>query len=822
MTNRKFIEALTAIPNFKGDKERQVEHAYNDMLMDAFPGISISNPFKCDGYFQLTTKNGKVGDVIIEYKYDEELTSDAGRAKVLAQVLFYLKKIEKSEFPIPNVVMVADVNECFVLHVNPLLKYLDFEGVDWSAAPSGAANKNPDLVLAISKDENLNTWIYDINERVDFSEIAKKIEDIIDNVQSLVHITEHNIDRTFGEFDEKVLKGKSKLSANDKVGVFMGCLVDSDNFYLHPKKANVLVANGEEIAVDGKYYAAFFKRYDQDVPPFEKRKLAEICDRLIEDTTRRKKGEFYTPTPFVDYAHKRIESVLGENWKDEYVVWDCCCGTKNLTRDYVFNELYCSTLEQSELDISEKYNPPKDRSFQFDFLNDDFEKLPEGLKDAFRNKKKIVFLMNPPYARNTGDGIQAGTTQSVAETMVNEMMKKDKLGACSANLLAQFFYRIMKFKEKFGSDISIGVFCNPIYLSGGSYDKFREKFLEVFKYEDGFLFNAGHFADTASTWGINFSIWTSGETLDKNNFKHDLVDTDNNGEIVKVGEKDIYNTDSSTIMSDWVVSDNVGNIEVYPPFASALNLCSRPGKKWHNDAIGTFCSFANSVYKNAQNVCLFSGLGNIGNGGTYLIYSSNFTRCTCAFTARKLVESNWINQKDEYLTPDTTNPNFHQFEVDSVIYSLFHSSSQQSSLRQIDYKGKKWDIKNEFFWMDKSEIMSLANEHKLDDIYNDASTASDRFVYLWLKDHYDELSLEAKAVLDKATDLVRKSFKYRELFDMEKPEYQCGKVFDAGFYQLKQIWKTYMNADFDEFKSLYKKLSEKMLPMVYELGFLRK
>ena len=47
MTNRKFIEALTAIPNFKGDKERQVEHAYNDMLMDAFPGISISNPFKC-------------------------------------------------------------------------------------------------------------------------------------------------------------------------------------------------------------------------------------------------------------------------------------------------------------------------------------------------------------------------------------------------------------------------------------------------------------------------------------------------------------------------------------------------------------------------------------------------------------------------------------------------------------------------------------------------------------------------------------------------------------------------------------------------------
>ena len=821
MTNRKFIEALTAIPNFKGDKERQVEHAYNDMLMDAFPGISISNPFKCDGYFQLTTKNGKVGDVIIEYKYDEELTSDAGRAKVLAQVLFYLKKIEKSEFPIPNVVMVGDVNECFVLHVNPLLKYLDFEGVDWGAAPSGAANKNPDLVLAISKDENLNTWIYDINERVDFSEIAKKIEDIIDNVQSLVHITEHNIDRTFEEFDEKVLKGKSKLSANDKVGVFMGCLVDSDNFYLHPKKSNILVANGEEIAVDGKYYVAFFKRYDQDVPPFEKRKLAEICDRLIEDTTRRKKGEFYTPTPFVDAAHKRIEKVLGENWKDEYVVWDCCCGTKNLTRDYVFNELYCSTLEQSELDISEKYNPPKDRSFQFDFLNDDFEKLPEGLKDAFRNKKKIVFLMNPPYATacNHGDSKK----ESLCQTKINALMKKDNYGRCSENLLAQFLYRCEKMKKDFGVDVSLAFFCKPIYLSGGTYGKFRDKFLKDFKYEDGFLFNAGYFADTSMNWGINFSIWTSGETTDKNNFKHDLVDANENGEIVKVGEKNIYNTDGLEPMGDWVVEKKKKNLVEWLPLTNGINVKNDGkirGTKMDSNALGYFHNNANSVCYNPQYVNLFTSVFASVNGCEY--YPSNFLRCTCAFTARKLVHGNWINDKDEYLAPDTTNPNFHQFEVDSVIYSLFHSSSQQSSLRQIDYKGKKWDIKNEFFWMDKSEIMSLANEHKLDDIYNDASTASDRFVYLWLKDHYDELSSEAKAVLDKATDLVRKSFKYRELFDMEKPEYQCGKCWDAGFYQLKQIWKTYMNADFDEFKSLYKKLSEKMLPMVYELGFLRK
>ena len=63
MTNRKFIEALTAIPNFKGDKERQVEHAYNDMLKDAFPGISISNPFKCRELFEMEKPEYQCGKV---------------------------------------------------------------------------------------------------------------------------------------------------------------------------------------------------------------------------------------------------------------------------------------------------------------------------------------------------------------------------------------------------------------------------------------------------------------------------------------------------------------------------------------------------------------------------------------------------------------------------------------------------------------------------------------------------------------------------------------------------------------------------------------
>lgn len=105
-------------------------------------------------------------------------------------------------------------------------------------------------------------------------------------------------------------------------------------------------------------------------------------DATTEMKHRRNKGQFYTPTLFVDYAHKMISEALGDDWKEQYVVFDSACGTGNLTKDYRFKELYCSTLEDAELEIG-KVNNPEAIKFQYDFLNDDLEKLPKGLLEAF-------------------------------------------------------------------------------------------------------------------------------------------------------------------------------------------------------------------------------------------------------------------------------------------------------------------------------------------------------------------------------------------------------------------------------------------------------
>ncbi|MBR3090468.1 MAG: hypothetical protein IKH10_00565, partial [Bacteroidetes bacterium] len=180
----------------------------------------------------------------------------------------------------------------------------------------------------------------------------------------------------------------------------------------------------------------------------------------------------------------------------------------------------------------------------------------------------------------------------------------------------------------------------------------------------------------------------------------------------------------------------------------------------------------------------------------------------------------WYNQKDEYLAPNETNPKYNDFVNDSIIYSLFHNSSQQSSLRNVDYKGKNWNIYNEFFWMSKDEIMQLANDNNFPQCFNDARTAKeDRYVYKKLQTI--TLSTEAQAVLDKANEIVRNTFKYRGMFDSEHPEYQIMN-WDCGWYQIKALAKEYKKADYDEFCILFKILEEKMRPMVYELGFLRK
>ena len=488
--------------------EREVEDCYNEEIQKFYKGF-ISHPYACDG---LIGKD-KI-KLLIEYKYDYDMMSKTSRGTVIVQTIFYLKKFELNGEKIPNIILYADKNECFVLHSNCLHKYLS-EDVDWSIAPSQAHLKYVDLVLKIAEDENINPFVFDVNESFDFKFVVDKIEDMSKNIINFVHITEHNIQKVYNICKSKVYSDRNKLISYDIVSLFINTLINRDEYYLHPNKKNCLVTPKGNFVVKSDNFNAFFSHFEKNYTPLEKTKFTEIADRLIEDEKRRRSGDFWTPSIFVDYSHKRISKFLGENWKDEYVVWDVCCGGKNLTRDYNFKEFYCSTLFQSELDIAERYNRGS-IAFQFDFLNDNLDKIPTELMESLKSNKKIVFFFNPPYATACNMGTKKGGTKgSICKTMVNKMMEDEDIGGCKDNLLTQFIYRIMKIKEMFNlKNCVLAFFCNPIFISSGHYKKFRNKLLNTFEYKDGYLFNASHFSGCSDRWGISFSIW---ETKDFQN-----------------------------------------------------------------------------------------------------------------------------------------------------------------------------------------------------------------------------------------------------------------------------------------------------------------
>lgn len=301
-------------------------------------------------------------------------------------------------------------------------------------------------------------------------------------------------------------------------------------------------------------------------------------------------------------------------------------------------------------------------------------------------------------------------------------------------------------------------------------------------------------------------------------FKYDLLKVED-FQIVKDSVKKVYNTDNCKTLKDFAKS-SVKNTVDAPQLSSALKVKEKGYGKLLPDSFGYLLSTANNVGKSMEDVAIFTSACSVGHG--FSVTKNNFLKSMILFSVRRIIKADWTNEKDEYLEPNEEHEQFEQFKCDSLVYSLFEPKSNQSSLRQIEYKGQMWDIKNEFFWMSKDRMKEFADEKGYDSLYNDARTSADRHVYKLLFGEeriYDRLSDDAKVVLDKATELVEKSMELRQ--EVANDENHLDS-WDAGYAQLKLVWKEYFQEDFQEFRQLYKNLEDRMRPLVYELGFLVK
>jgi len=527
----------------------------------------------------------------------------------------------------------------------------------------------------------------------------------------------------------------------------------------------------------------------------------------------------------VDEAHRMIEKQFGTNWKDEYVVWDPACGTGNLTRDYQFKELYCSTLNQSDIDIMNQrgYNNEAVK-FQYDFLNDD--SYPEGLHGleddmldkvaptlvaSLKMNKPIIIFMNPPYSAAPG-GIIAKARKS-SNDKVRQIMKDCKLGKSATQVYARFLFRIMMAANKYkNNNINICIYAPPVYLTGPSFLEFRSLFLDKFSFIYGDLFNASHFSDTTKWWGILFSIWKTSKSQNKHSFQVNVKESKSS--IINTSYiETLYNIDETESAKDWARLQDIIKIE-YPTLTSGLRI-KESIKNYGSSNMLFYLACDSNTISHSEQFVLICNLPTTVPG--FPVEERNFYKAISYFTSRRISArkfNSWSTITKQFIKP-SEQTGFAQWKIDCIPYFLFHGFSQQTSVRNMN----GITFKNQCFWLSVELLKQLADHSGFDDLYQDTIIfKEDSFVYHELQ--RNQLSQDAKEVLDKATELVIKSTPERKRLHQLHPDWHLN-AWDAGWYQIKKVLKESMKSELDEFNELYKVFENRMKDGVYKFGFLK-
>jgi hypothetical protein len=801
---------LRSIANDATDQESLVAIAWLRAFKKRWKKVVLTRREKCDAYLSIDKKA-----ILIEFKKDQNMQDPAIRARVLAQAIHYYSRFlnGKTDLRTPDVIFVADMNECFALHVNFVNQYVNM--IDESLAPS-AQHNNAKLMEKLIEDTKLQTQaiVYHIDE-TDFSpeKIFDKIDQMLAGVSRIVPVTPGTLKKGFDYFCTSILASITDMTANELVGRFYAFMKGQDD---------AVIANGRLMGIEGYAPVAInetkarqFKARFGVFSETDSQELERLYDTLVGEAERRRNGQFFTPAIFVNEAHRRLARVLGDNWEQECMTWDCCCGTKSLTRDYEHGNLWLSTLDKNELNCSASLSKEAQETFVFDFLNGATATLPKKLVEALKaNKdKNIIFFVNPPYGQATS-GSGKAHKDGVSKTAVQARMMDAGMGKAANELTIQFLYRFMELIKEFKlTKVTVGLFSNPAWLTGDACEKFRKAWVEKFKFDNSFGFRSEEFAGVKPGWAINFSVWTMGKHSRElqTEFPVDLLENQDGQELVQVGTHTYYNLDGQTKMSEWVRGElpkctksvcTTDGIKVIGKNSKSARGSIAPG------SLGYLCFNSNVVEKNAQYVILTSLPMSVAHG--FNLLPENFDRAVSGFASRKLVENQWYNTRDCYMVPDTANPKYAEWQKDCYIFSMFHSASNQTSIKgEVD--GEAYDFKNNFYPFSKKETYELLGLS-----WKQNSKDETRFI----ADKLTDLTPEGQKVLDDFKACLKASAKARPEYHKAHPELQVNR-YDCGWRQLKGLFEESCPEQFAILKADFKNLKDKMLPLVYELGFLK-
>ncbi len=576
---------------------------------------------------------------------------------------------------------------------------------NWNVTPSDHHSKEfLQLIDLVEKTIKANTYIYNYDKE------GKELRSFIKhNLSSgtqktkLHKVNKNNFTFVYQRWCEDVKKSiQIDWEKVKKVGLldadfFLADLLSKDGNYLldslfvllshnHYQFDRKIDPNGiftlskAEFKDDMVAHKTFWNKYER--PP--KREyweyIVERRDLLVPQDIRERRGSFFTPQKWVQLSQEYIEMALGEDWQDNYYIWDCCAGTGNLLVGLTNQRnIWASTLDKADVDvIHERIKNGaklfKNHVFQFDFLNDEFSKLPKELQEIINNeekRRKLVVFINPPYAETANKHVfeeDRKNKRGVSFTKIQEKYA-EKIGIATKELFAQFFIRCKK--EITGSILAH--FSKVKFIQGPNFEKFRKHFTA--DYICGFVVPANTFDNVKGKFPIGFMIWNLGSNRTIGNISCDVYDRDSN----YIGQKELFPSNSKSFITDWLrpfhtrkdSKDNIGSIGLY----------------------GSDFQHANFIYitRPEQHT----------NRWTY-ITKNNLIPTTMYLTIRHVIEPTWLNDRDQFLFPKETWENDKLFQLDCLIYALFHYQNRITCMTTVS--GKKVCTSNDWIPFTEQEL----------------------------------------------------------------------------------------------------------------------
>ena len=551
-------------------------------------------------------------------------------------------------------------------------------------------------------------------------------------------------------------------------------------------------------------YLQFWKRYKR--PPIKEFQdyIIERRDLLVPQDIRERKGAFFTPRKWVELSQKYITDYLGENWQDDYYIWDCAAGTGNLlaglTNKY---NIYASTLDQADVNVMHERidhgaNLLKNHVFQFDFLNDDFTKLPQSLKNIINDeekRKKLVVYINPPYAEAGNTKQRTGTGENKANTAIGNKTHekyKSKIGKASNELFTQFLARI--YAEIPNSKIAN--FSKLKNLQSSNFSDFRSFFRA--KLEKIFLTPADTFDNVNGKFPIGFFIYDTEKKEVFEYFSADVYDSKGNF----IGNKNVHCYDNNVFINKWIVKY----------------------RNKENNKISTLVTDVGD-FQNQNQVYIFNNSEPVkGHKIIIDVTLKNIIPICVYYSVRHCIEATWLNDRDQFLFPNDDWQTDKEFQNDCLMFTLFDSSNNISTNfginHWIPFTEQEIDAKEKF----ASNFMTNFINGKIKEEPTIVNSLFDNEIQVGVYDNKArEFSDEAKEVFNAGRELWKY---YHSQNDINV---------NAGFYDIREYFqgrneKGRMNsrsADekytllISELRNKLKVVADKIKSKIYEYEFLK-